>query len=213
MNTLPSSDGYFDDNLTLRQCTDYLRHRLVEFPFSEKRPMSDLDGGPPGFCQSRSLAVQTAAMVSQAHPGLLPAQAARMGFIYNCNTERGGKTLLCKFALIPFHGKMAVQTWTRNEEEMRKAIDAQMLAGKCYIVFDNVKGHIQSPSIEALMTNSTWTGRVLGRTEVFEVPNKATIFLTGNDCTVSADMGHRFLVCDLFVEEANVQERRVIESN
>jgi len=173
--------------------------------------MSDLNGAPPDSCQSRSLAVQIAAMVSQAHPGLLPAQASRMGFIYNANTERSGKTLLCKIALIPFHGKMAVQTWTRNEEEMRKAIDAQMLAGTRYIVFDNVKGHIQSPSIEALMTSPTWTGRVLGRTEMFQVPNQATIFLTGNDCTVSADMGHRCLVCDLFVEEANVQERRVID--
>ena len=39
----------------------------------------------------------------------------------------------------------------------------------------------------------------------------ATIFFTGNDCTVSPDMANRCLVCDLFVEEANVQERHVID--
>src|SRR5207249_8486407 len=138
------------------------------FPFSEKKPLSDLDGASPDFFQSRSLSVQIAAMVSQAHPGLLPAHASRMGYIYNSNTERSGKTLLCKIALIPFHGKMAVQTWTKKEEDLRKAIDAEMLGGACYIVFDNVRGHIQSASIEALMTNPTWTGRVLGRTEMFQ---------------------------------------------
>ena len=134
-----------------------------------------------------------------------------MGFIYNANTERSGKTLLCKLALIPFYGKMAVQTWTKKEEDLRKAIDAEMLGGARYIVFDNVRGHIQSPAIEALMTNALWTGRVLGRTEMFQVRNQATIFFTGNDCTVSADMANRCLVCDLFVEEANVQERQVID--
>jgi hypothetical protein len=208
---LISSDGYFDDSLSLVQCTDYLRRRLGEFPFSEKKPMSDLDGAPPEFFQSRSLAVQMAAMTSQAHPNLLPAHASRVGFIHRANTERSGKTLLCKLALIPFYGKMAVQTWTKKEEDLRKAIDAEMLGGARYIVFDNVRGHIQSPSIEALMTNTTWTGRVLGRTEMFQVRNQATIFFTGNDCTVSPDMAHRCLVCDLFVEEANVQERQVID--
>jgi hypothetical protein len=44
---------------------------------------------------------------------------------------------------------------------------------------------------------------------MFEVINQATIFFTGNDCTVSADIANRCLVCDLFVEEANVQEREV----
>ena len=96
-----------------------------------------------------------AAMASQAHPNLLPAHASRVGFIYRANTERSGKTLLCKLALIPFYGKMAVQTWTKKEEDLRKAIDAEMLGGARYIVFDNVRGHIQSPSIEALMTNTT----------------------------------------------------------
>ena len=209
--TLISSNGYFDDSLSLLQCTDYLRHRLGEFPFSEKKPLSDLDGASPDFFQSRSLSVQIAAMVSQAHPGLLPAHASRMGYIYNSNTERSGKTLLCKISLMPFHGKMAVQTWTKKEEDLRKAIDAEMLGGARYIVFDNVRRHIQSASIEALMTNPTWTGRVLGRTEMFQVRNQATIFFTGNDCTVSPDMAHRCLVCDLFVEEANVQERQVID--
>lgn len=150
-------------------------------------------------------------MLSQAHPGLLPAHAARLGFIYNANTERSGKTLLCKVAIIPFHGKMAVLTWTNNEQEMRKVIDALLFEGVRYIVLDNVRGYIQSAVIESLMTNPIWTGRLLGRTQMFQVRNQATIFLTGNDCTVNPDISHRFLVCDLFVQEANIQERRLVD--
>ena len=206
-----TSNGYFDDTLTLQQCTDDLRQLLGEFPFSEKKPASDLDGASLDFFQSRSMAVQIAAMVSQAHPGLLPAHAPRPGFIYNANSERSGKTLLCKIAIIPFYGEMAVLTWIQNEQEMVKRIDALMMGGARYVVLDNVRGHIQSQAIEALVTCSTWTGRVLSRSEMFRVPNQTTLFLTGNDCTVNPDISHRFLVCDLFVEEANVQDRRVVD--
>ncbi len=171
--------------------------------------MSDLDGAPPEFFQSRSLAVQLAAMLSQFVTGCVPRNAARMGFIYNANTERSGKTLLCKLAIIPVNGKMPVQTWTKREEDLRKAADAEMLGGARAIVYDNVRGHIQSQVVEALMTSATWTGRVLGRTEMFEATNNATVFLTGNDCTVSPDMAHRCLICDLFLEEADVQEHQV----
>jgi hypothetical protein len=110
---------------------------------------------------------------------------------------------------MPVNGKMAVQTWTKKEEDLRKAADAEMLRSARYIVYDNVRGHIQSQVIEALMTSAAWTGRVLGRTEMFEATNNATVFLTGNDCTVGPDMAHRCLICDLFVEEADVQEHQV----
>jgi hypothetical protein len=209
--TFDSSNGFFDETLTLVQCTDILRHLLVEFPFSGKTPLSDLDGARPDFFQSRSLAVQIAAMLSQAHPCLLPIQASRLGFIYNANTERSGKTLLCKIAIIPFYRRMAVQSWTDREDDLRKVIDAVLLAGARYILFDNVRGRIQSQTVEALMTSATWRGRVLGRTQMFEVPNQATIFFTGNDCFGSPDIAHRCLVCDLFVEEANIQERKIVD--
>jgi hypothetical protein len=44
---------------------------------------------------------------------------------------------------------------------------------------------------------------------MFEVENLTTLFLTGNDCSLSADMADRSLLIDLYVQQANVQERKV----
>lgn len=204
-----TSDGYYDDNLTLLQATDFLRQLLHEFPFSEKKPMPQSDDTPEHFFQSRSLAVQVAAMLSQFAIGCLPRHSLRLGFIYNANTERSGKTLLAKLAIVAVSGKMAAQSWTKKDEDLRKAIDAEVLRASRYIVFDNVKGHIQSQILEAFMTSSNWTGRVLGKTQMFEAENTATLFFTGNDCTVSPDMSNRCLIVDLYVDEADVQARAI----
>jgi hypothetical protein len=48
-----------------------------------------------------------------------------------------------------------------------------------------------------------------GAVEDVRGSNLATVFITGNDMTVSPDMAFRCLICDLFVQEANVQERKV----
>jgi hypothetical protein len=66
-----------------------------------------------------------------------------------------------------------------------------------------------SQTLEGLMTAPQWTGRVLGKTQMFTAENHMNLFITGNDCIVSPDMAHRCLICDLFVEQGDVQERQV----
>ena len=207
MNELLTSQGYYDDKLSLDDATTFLRLLLNEFPFSD---WYDDPAEFAGGRQSRSQAVQVMAMLSQFGRGLVPRGSLGMGFVYNSNSQRSGKSLLAKIAVVPVNGKMATQTWNSKDEELRKIIDAEMLRAARYIIFDNVRGHLSSPVIEALITSASWTGRMLGKTQMFEVANTATVFITGNDITVSSDMAHRALTVDLFVEEANVQERKVL---
>lgn len=192
----------YDESITLEQATEYLRSLYAEFPFG------DWYYDQFGVRQSRSLAVQIAAMLSQFVVHLLPKGANRMGFIYNANSQRSGKTLLVKMATCPVHGAVAAQTWKSDEAELSKVIDAQLLEAKTYILFDNCRGFLQSQTVEALMTSPMWTGRVLGRSQTFTVNNNVTVFITGNDCTVSSDMAYRCLLVNLFVSEAEVQDRK-----
>lgn len=192
----------YDETITLEEAADYLRALYAEFPFG------DWYYDEQGVRQSRSLAVQIAAMLSQFVVHLLPKGANRMGFIYNANSQRSGKTLLVKMATCPVHGSVAAQTWKSNEEELSKIIDAQLLEAKTYILFDNCRGFLQSQTVEALMTSPMWTGRILGRSQTFTVNNYVTVFITGNDCTVSSDMAYRCLLVNLFVAEAEVQDRK-----
>jgi hypothetical protein len=196
---------------TLQESTDYLRWILREFPFADwKEVIPECDGGTGlPIKQSRSQAVQVASMLALFCMALIPKGANRMGFIYNANSQRSGKTLLAKLAIMTVCGVFKAQPWKGNEDDLNKILDAEMLAGSMYICFDNVRGFMGSQTLEGLMTAPQWTGRVLGKTQMFTAENRMNLFITGNDCIVSPDMAHRCLICDLFVEQGDVQERQV----
>lgn len=202
----------YDESITLQQATDYLRDIHAMFPFADwyTYERGEDEWFEPGTVQqSRSLAVHIAAMLSQFGVGLIPRGANRMGFIYNANSQRSGKTLLAKLAVMPLYKKFKAQSWKTQETELAKVIDAEVLAGSTYICFDNVRGYVGNQALEGLMTAPDWTGRILGRTEMFTAPNRLTLFITGNDIIVSPDMGHRTLMVELFVSEGDVQEREM----
>jgi hypothetical protein len=198
------------DELSLEESVRLIRNLMNKFPFDDWEiiPSSDeAESGAPPLRQSRSLAVQVAAMLSMFCSRLLPDGCARMGFIYDANCQRSGKTLLAKIAIITSTGQFSGQTWNPNEESLMKVIDAQMLKGSPCICFDNVRNQISSPTIEGLMTSSFYTGRILGKTQMFTVKNRVSLFFTANSCTISSDMSHRCLVSRLFIEEGDVQQR------
>ena len=80
---------------TLDESVRYLRWLLAEFPFSDWKEcvISDTDGGD-GTPQrnSRSQAVQVAAMLSLFCAAMLRNGSNRMGFIFTANSQRSGIT-------------------------------------------------------------------------------------------------------------------------
>ncbi len=195
---------------TLDESVRYLRWLLSEFPFSDWKDvqLSDTDGGNGEVIrQSRSQAVQVAAMLALFCKAMMRRGSNRMGFIFTANSQRSGKSLLAKLAIIPVCGNFKGQSWKSTEAELNKVIDAEMIGGSSYICFDNVRGHVGSPTLEGLMTSPSWTGRILKESQMFEVKNHMTLFITGNECTVSPDMSHRCLIVDLHINEGNVQDR------
>jgi len=190
---------------TLGESVSYLRWLLSEFPFSDWVEVETSDGEVTR--QSRSQAVQVAAMFSVFCKAMMRRGSNRMGFIFTANSQRSGKSLLAKLAIMPPCGNFKGQSWKSNEEELNKVIDAEMIAGSSYICFDNVRGYVGSPTLEGLMTSPSWTGRILKESQMFEVKNRMTLFITGNECIVSPDMAHRCLIVDLHIDEGNVQDR------
>lgn len=214
------NDGVFTFNFPggyhewdLKKSADFIRTLLAEFPFEDWKDevLSDESGGDgTPIRQSRSQAVQLAAMLAPFCAGLIPDGANRMGFVFDANSQRSGKTLLAKIAVMPLYGSFKGQPYKSNDETLSKLLDSEMLEGSNYICFDNVKGYLGSQSLEGLMTTPGYTGRVLGKTQMFTVKNRVSLFFTGNGCTLSPDMVHRCLVCRLFVPEGDVQERAVM---
>ena len=214
-----SSEGYFDDSVTPTEAFWYLYDLYSAFPFNDwTEPITPADGDPlqawhpdgtpRTYRMSRSLSVQIGSMLSLFAANCIPKEASKMGFIANANSQRSGKTLLVKIATAPVYGAFKAQSWREDEESMVKILDSEILAASPYICFDNVRGLIQSTKLEALFTSPMWTGRILGKSEMFSAENNVTIFITGNNVNAGTDIGHRCLFIDLFVEEADIQSRQ-----
>ncbi len=103
-----------------------------------------------------------------------------------------GKGLLVKVCSIVTTGHAAaLMAWPASDEELEKKVSATLMAGNTVVVFDNVEGMIKSPTLAAVLTADSWQGRVLGRSEVVVVPNRATWAATGNNIDVGGDLARR----------------------
>jgi len=189
--------------LTLRPCeyaarpcangAAFLRDLLSEFQFTEPE---------------RGLAVAVAAMLTLFARRLLPLLAHRPAFIYLSNAAGGGKTLLADCAIAPVFGRSPRTLLARREEELEKLLLAEVLCGCDCLLFDNVRGKIESPSIENLLTSHIFKGRILNQSKTYEGENHLTMFFTGNTVIVSEDLARRALFAELFQPEARAQDRQ-----
>ena len=103
-----------------------------------------------------------------------------------------GKGLLVKVCSIVTTGHAAaLMAWPASDEELEKKVSATLMAGNTVVVFDNVEGMIKSPTLAAVLTADTWQGRILGRSEVITMPNRATWAATGNNIDVGGDLARR----------------------
>ncbi len=103
-----------------------------------------------------------------------------------------GKSLLCEvLALLATGRPAAMSTAPESEDEMRKRITAMLLAGSVFVFIDNVVGHLRSESLAAAITSTAWKDRLLGRTEMLELPQRAIWVATGNNLQVRGDLPRR----------------------
>jgi hypothetical protein len=198
-------DGYdaATRTLTLRACdygsqpcadgAAFLRGLLAEFQFTEPE---------------RALAVAVSAMLTLFARRLLPPLAHRPAFINLSNAAGGGKTLLADCAIAPVFGRSPRTPFPRREEELEKLLLAEVLCGCETLLFDNVRGRIESASIENLLTSHIFKGRILNQSKTYEGENHVVMFFTGNAVTVSEDLARRALFVELFQPEARAQDRQ-----
>lgn len=175
---------------------------LAEFPFDSRSEGARL----------RSLAVAVAGMLAPFCELLVPAFQQRPAFCFTANREGSGKTLLARLCLCPVFGQVKITPPPErgNENSLRQLLSSVARAGEPYLFFDNWRGKIGSPALEAFITANIWGDRVLGVSELFTAEKSCLVYMTGNDAVVSPDMRRRSLFVELFVEEVR-SERRIIK--
>ncbi|RVT84566.1 hypothetical protein DXV76_12895 [Rhodobacteraceae bacterium CCMM004] len=119
-----------------------------------------------------------------------------------------GATKLIESAQILLFGNTSTRpTFPKDEDERRKAFFSALRASTAIMLFDNVKGTVDSPVLAALLTSTTFTDRVLGRSQERSVPNNASVAITGNNPRFTEELVRRLSLCRLDAGVPNPEKR------
>lgn len=157
----------------------------------------------------RSLAVQVAGMLALFIRHLPGGAGLRPGFLWYANKPGSGKSVLAKVCLYIVMGRAAVAK-LKKDEDLDKEIEAFCRAAVPYIFLDNIRGGLNSTTIEQMLTSEESTGRAMGGHGTFDAKNTALLLATGNQIDLTDDIQRRFLVVDLF--EKGDPEARAFET-
>jgi putative DNA primase/helicase len=130
-------------------------------------------------------------------------------FAFNAPVAASGKTLLANVISIIATGKRAVTAPQGiDREEERKHLFATLLQGKPIVLIDNVERPISSPILCNILTApGMYKDRILGRSEMVEVPTNVTFLVTGNNLSFEGDITRRVLLCTIDPQCENPEAR------
>ena len=130
-------------------------------------------------------------------------------FLIDANTRGSGKSLLADVGGIIATGTtLARMSNPRDDEECRKRITALALAGDSMVLIDNIVGNLGCASLDAALTApDSWKDRILGKSEVVELPLSLTWTATGNNVMLEDDASRRTLHIRLDSPEENPELR------
>lgn len=126
---------------------------------------------------------------------LRPVLPTAPGLMFDAPAFGTGKTLLAKAIGALLGYPTAPTALPDREEEVEKRVFTRLLKGARDIFFDNIKGKLNSPALDALMTSRNYTGRILGKSQDVTVPNRALVLMTSNNAQIERDMVGRMLTC------------------
>ena len=78
-----------------------------------------------------------------------------------------------------------------QDDEWRKLITAELVAGATFVVFDNLESVLKSAALASAITSSIWSDRILGKSENIQVPQRAIFVVTGNNVQLGGDFNRR----------------------
>lgn len=122
-------------------------------------------------------------------------------FMVSAPSRGAGKTLLATLAQDVHQGSRVVRTWPRTEEEDRTIL-AMLRPRHPIVLFDNVDDALDSPSLAALTTAETWSGRLLGLSAEITVPVRSVLVLTGRSPATTDELARRTRVIHLVPQAA-----------
>lgn len=129
-------------------------------------------------------------------------------FAVDATTRGTGKSRLVDAAVRLVTGSDAARTsMPEDDDEMRKRITSLMLEGDPAVCLDNITRTITLPSLDAVLTATTWKDRLLGVMATVSAPARAVWWATGNNIILGGDLSRRTLHIRLESPLENPEER------
>ena len=128
-------------------------------------------------------------------------------FTYLKNAEGAGGTTCAACAIVPVLGHLPTGGKAGDDDEMRKLITSTIREGQTVLFLDNVRGRIDSTSLERLTSSPTWKDRLLGGNKLVAAPNNVTVFVTGNNLTNTSDWRRRSLFIELHLSAERAEDK------
>lgn len=161
------------------EALEVINQVLAAFPFVEEASRSVALSGILTACIRRSL--RTAPL----HAYTAPAAGT-------------GKSKLVDIASMIATGREAgVISQGKSEEEFEKRLGALLLASEGVIAVDNCEAPLGGEFLCSMLTQQVVRARILGKSEVPELPSNALITATGNNLRLLGDVTRRAVLCRL----------------
>ncbi len=174
----------------VRAALDLVNEAVGEFPYADRASAAN------------TLGLLVTLLIRQAIPGPVPLA------LVDAPQAGTGKTLLAEIVAMIGTGRAGEMLGApRDDEEWRKQITSKLSAGGTTIIVDNVENALYSPSLARALTSRTWTDRVLGRSEMVTVSQRATWIATGNNITLRGDLPRRCYWIRLDAKESRPWKR------
>jgi hypothetical protein len=117
------------------------------------------------------------------------------GTSYDAPAASTGKTLLAKCVQLLCGMEPEVTTECREEEELRKRLLSYLRSSKPVLLLDNIRGAFGSSCLEAMLTSTIYSDRLLGSSQMLVLPVALMVLISGNNFRPSGDLWRRLLTC------------------
>ena len=127
--------------------------------------------------------------------------------VFDKPVHRTGTSLAADVCAIPINGPdRGVLAPADSESEWRKRITAELIASPPTITIDNA-GQLDSASLAVVLTAAVWRDRVLGRSEIVNLPARAVWSATGTNIDLSVELARRSTLSRMDARLENPEQR------
>jgi hypothetical protein len=133
-------------------------------------------------------------------------------FLMDANVRSSGKTLLADVVGEIVAGRPMSRTPQATDEgEEMKRITAILLEGTRLVLIDNINRPLGSGAMDAVLTGTTWSDRILGKSQSACLPLMAVWYASGNNITFKCDTARRCLPIRIESELEKPEDRAVFK--